>query len=381
MTKRPSTRPPASTCRSTTHERARPSLRPPAAGFSLVEIMVALLVSLFLLAGVLQLYLGNQQTSRLGTGIGDLQQTGQFAVDELANNVRMAAFQGCADAIRAPAQVRALNAPILPLPTDPGSIGGFEVAANGTWTGGTAPANWNGAVPRPLSDVLQVQGGSRAVVNLASTMSSDSAAVALASNPDNIVAGEMVLIADCGAADLFRVTAVTGGLTLVHTTSDNSAANLSKPYVHTGLNAAQATRFNSWVYFVRDSGRDAADGSAIFSLYRLDTSRQNQTAQELVEGVEYLQVLYGERIGTQDIRYRAAPNVTNWGQVVAVKLALLVASREPVLDVADATAGTSCSTRQSPRPAPAAPPSPTANDRRLRRVFSAAINVRNRRDL
>ena len=48
---------------------ARPSVRP-AAGFSLVEIMVALLVSLFLLAGVLQLYLGNQQTSRLGTGIG-----------------------------------------------------------------------------------------------------------------------------------------------------------------------------------------------------------------------------------------------------------------------------------------------------------------------
>ena len=51
---------------------ARSPIRP-AAGFSLVEIMVALLVSLFLLAGVLQLYLGNQQTSRLGTGVGDLQ--------------------------------------------------------------------------------------------------------------------------------------------------------------------------------------------------------------------------------------------------------------------------------------------------------------------
>jgi type IV pilus assembly protein PilW len=360
---------------------ARPSVRP-AAGFSLVEIMVAMLVSLFLLAGVLQLYLGNQQTSRLGTGVGDLQQTGQFAVDELANNLRMAAFQGCADAIRVTAPVRALNAPILPLPTDPGSIGGFEVAANGTWTGGAAPANWNGAVPRPLSDVLQVQGGSRAVVNLASTMGSESAQVALASNPDNIVAGEMVLIADCGAADLFRVTSVTGGLTLVHTTSDNSSANLSKAYTNaTGLNAAQAMRFNSWVYFVRDSGRDAADGSAIFSLFRLDTSRLNQTAQELVEGVEYLQVLYGERIGTQNIRYRAAPNVVNWGQVVAVKLALLVASREPVLDVADATAGYVLLDQTVARTGTSGATLTYANDRRLRRVFSAAINVRNRRDL
>ena len=357
---------------------ARSSVRS-AAGFSLVEIMVAMLVSLFLLAGVFQLYLGNQQTSRLGSGVADLQQTGQFALDELAGNLRMAAFQGCADAVRVTAPVWALNAPTTNLAQT--AVRGFEVAANGTWTGGTAPTNWNGAVPRPLSDVLQVQGGSRAVVNLASTMSSDSAQVALAGNPDNIVAGEMVLVADCRAADLFRVTSVTGGLTLVHTTSDNSSASLSKAYAHTGLNAAQAARFNSWVYFVRDSGRNAADGSDIFSLFRLDTSRTGQTAQELVEGVEQLQVLYGERIGTQDIRYRAAPNVVNWGQVVAVKLALLVASRDPVLDVADATAGYALLDQTAAKTGTSGATITYANDRRLRRVFSATVNIRNRRDL
>ena len=358
---------------------ARPSVRS-AAGFSLVEIMVAMLVSLFLLAGVFQLYLGNQQTSRLGTGVGDLQQTGQFALDELAGNLRMAAFQGCADAVRVTAPVLALNAPTTDLSAT--AVRGFEVATNGTWTGGTAPANWNGAVPRPLSDVLQVQGGSRAVANLASLMGSESAQVALASNPDNIAAGEMVIIADCRTVDLFRVTSVTGGLTLVHTTSDNTSANLSKAYTNaTGLNAAQVMRFNSWVYFVRDSGRNAADGSDIFSLFRLDTSRTGQTAQELVEGVEHLQVLYGERIGTQDIRYRAAPNVANWGQVVAVKLALLVASREPVLDVSDATAGYALLDQTAARTGTSGATITYANDRRLRRVFAATVNIRNRRDL
>ena len=357
---------------------ARPSVRP-AAGFSLVEIMVAMLVSLFLLAGVLQLYLGNQQTSRLGTGVGDLQQTGQFAVDELSNNLRMAAFQGCADAVRVTASVLALNAPTTNLAQS--AVRGFEVASNGTWSGGTAPTNWNGTVPRPLSDVVQVQGGSRTVVNLASTMGSDAAQVALASNPDNIAAGEMVIVADCRTADLFRITSVTGGLTLTHTTADNTSGSLSKAYVHTGLNAAQAMRFNSWVYFVRDSGRDAADGSAIFSLFRLDTSRTGQTAQELVEGVEHLQVLYGERIGTQNIRYRTAPNVTNWGQVVAVKLALLVASRDPVLDVADATAGYALLDQTVAKTGTSGAAITYPNDRRLRRVFAATVNVRNRRDL
>jgi type IV pilus assembly protein PilW len=240
-------------------------------------------------------------------------------------------------------------------------------------------------VPRPLSDVLQVQGGSRAVVNLASKMTSDSAAVALAGNPDNIAAGEMVLIADCRTADLFRVTAVTDSLALTHTTSDNSSASLTTAYTDSDTdpdrNAAQAMRFNSWVYFVRDTGRDAADGSAIFSLYRLDTSRTGQTAQELVEGVEQLQVLYGERIGTQDIRYRAAPNVVNWGQVVAVKLALLVASRDPVLDVADATAGYALLDQTAARSGTSGATLTYANDRRLRRVFSATVNIRNRREL
>jgi type IV pilus assembly protein PilW len=350
-----------------------------AAGFSLVEIMVALLVSLFLLAGVLQLYLGNQQTSRLGNGVGEVQQAGQFALEDLSDSLRMAAFQGCADTLRVTAPVRALNAPTTDLSTS--AVRGFEVASNGTWTGGTAPTNWNGTVPRPLSDVVQVQGGSRAVANLSATMSSDSAQVALATNPDNLVAGEMVVIADCRSADLFRITSVTGGLTLTHTTADNTSGSLSKAYVHTGLNAALATRFNSWVYFVRDTGRDAADGSAIFALYRLDTSRTGQTAQELVEGVEYLQVLYGERIGAQNIRYRTAPNVADWSRVVAVKLALLAGSRDPVLDTADATAGYVLLDQTVAKSGTSGATITYPDDRRLRRVFAATVNVRNRRDL
>ena len=349
------------------------------AGFSLVEIMVAILVSLFLLTGVLQLYLGNQQTSRLGSGVSEIEQTGRFALNELSANLRMAAFQGCADANRVAANVLARNAPTTTLATS--AILGFSVTTGGSWTGGRIPINWVGAVPLAGSDVLQIQGGSRSVSNLASAMSSASANVPLASNPDNLTAGEMAIIADCTAADLIRITSVTGGLTLVYSIADNTQTTLSKAYTNTtGLNAAQAMRFNSWVYFVRDSGRDAADGSAIFSLYRLDTSRQNQAAQELVEGVERLRVLYGERSGTDAIRYRAAANVTDWSQVVAVRVALLAASRDPVLEAADtatytlldqsiAKAGTSGATLTYP------------NDRRLRRVFTASANVRNRRDL
>ena len=361
---------------------ALPRPRRHAAGFSLVEIMVAILVSLFLLAGVLQLYLGNQQTSRLGTGIGEVQQAGQFALDEITGNLRMAGFQGCADSRRIAGNVIARNAPTTTLATS--AVVGFAVASNGNWTGSRIPLNWSGSVPQPSLDVVQAQGGSRTVVDLASPMGSASANIALTANPDNLVAGEMAIIADCAAADLFRITSVTGGNTLTYSSAtDNSPVQMTKPYTNTaGQNAAQVMRFNSWVYFVRDTGRDAADGSAIFALYRLDTSRQNQTAQELVEGIERLRVLYGERGGTgaNTMRYRSAENVADWSQVAAVKVALLAASREPVLDAADpatytlldqtvARAGTAGATITYP------------DDRRLRRVFTATVNVRNRRDL
>ncbi len=349
-----------------------------ARGFSLIEIMVSLVVSLLLLGGMIQLYIANHRTSGIGNGVADVQEAGRFALEELAESLRMATFQGCADATRQKATVTALNSPTTDLSLT--GVVGLEVAANSTWSGGPAPTNWSGVVPRPLSDVLQTQGGSRSVAALSTLMSSASDSVVLASNPDAIAAGEMVLIADCAAADLFRVTAVSSN-TLTHTTSDNSSASLSKAYSATGVNAAQATRFNSWVYFVRDSGRVSADGSAIFSLFRLDTSRTGQTAQELVERVEQLQVLYGQRVpNSANINYFTAPSVTDWTQIVAVKVALLVSSHDPVLDASDtasyvlldqtvAPAGTTGATLTYP------------NDRHLRRVFSTTVNIRNRRSL
>jgi type IV pilus assembly protein PilW len=64
-------------------------------GISLIEIMIALLIGLFLLDGVLQLFSSAQQTYRMQSNLARLQENGRFALDFLERDIRMAGYWGC----------------------------------------------------------------------------------------------------------------------------------------------------------------------------------------------------------------------------------------------------------------------------------------------
>lgn len=61
-------------------------------GLSLVELMVALAVSLLLLAGVFQIYLGNRQSYDTQQGISLVQESGRFATLFLSRSIRHAGY-------------------------------------------------------------------------------------------------------------------------------------------------------------------------------------------------------------------------------------------------------------------------------------------------
>ncbi|MCP4429371.1 MAG: pilus assembly protein PilW, partial [Gammaproteobacteria bacterium] len=65
-------------------------------GISLVEVMVAMVISLFLLGGIIQVYLGNKTSYKFTSSISRIQENGRFALDTLAVDLRMAGFFGCA---------------------------------------------------------------------------------------------------------------------------------------------------------------------------------------------------------------------------------------------------------------------------------------------
>ncbi len=61
-------------------------------GFSLVELMIALTISLVLMAGVGQIFLSTKATNTLQDGLGRLQENARLALDVLSINIGKAGF-------------------------------------------------------------------------------------------------------------------------------------------------------------------------------------------------------------------------------------------------------------------------------------------------
>ena len=61
-------------------------------GLTLVEILVALVLSLFLTAGIIQLFIGTKQSYRFHEALSRIQENGRFAIDRMNADIRMAGF-------------------------------------------------------------------------------------------------------------------------------------------------------------------------------------------------------------------------------------------------------------------------------------------------
>ena len=64
-------------------------------GFSLVELMLATSLGLFLIVGLMQVYLSVEKTYRLQQAIIQLQDNGRFAIHFLSQHIRMAGYADC----------------------------------------------------------------------------------------------------------------------------------------------------------------------------------------------------------------------------------------------------------------------------------------------
>ena len=64
-------------------------------GFSLVELMIALVISLILTAGVIQVYLSSKSAYSTNQALASVQENGRFGLNFLTRDIRMADFWGC----------------------------------------------------------------------------------------------------------------------------------------------------------------------------------------------------------------------------------------------------------------------------------------------
>ena len=358
--------------------RSLPSPHPlkPQAGLSIIEIMVALLVSTILLGGVIQIYVGNQRTSRVGDGLAQLQESARFAVDQISEDIRTAGYLGCVDSRKSANVVANGVDGTNPVNT---AIRGFVADTDGDLSP-TPPATLTTTTNLPIanSDVVMIQRASSASMQLSTAMTSETDHVRVGTNNLGVGSDQVLLISDCDRAVIFRVTAEpyddSGDIVFEHDATGNSS-NSFDDVAFTDTDNTFIRRFMESAYYVGDTGRTNSAGSAVRALYRVGIGGQ----EELVEGIEQIRVLYGETDASNgSVQYRPADSAgLSMADVTRVQIALLVSSTERTLDQSDDNDYQMLDITVQPAADGGTYAYP--DDRRLRRVFTTTITLRNRR--
>ncbi|MEH6626100.1 MAG: PilW family protein [Motiliproteus sp.] len=359
-------------------------------GVSLVELMISLVISSLLMLGVFEVFLGSSNTDRVAHAFARIQENGRLAMDILSRNIRMAGYQGCIDPALIDMNIIADDPPTIDLGND--GIKGYETDST-TWNTVNRNDDLDSITGVPSgSDVVYVQYVSPSGVNVVCNGNGITSCEAVNANikiNDNSVGlnkYDIAIVSDCENADMFRIVNMIGDAngdgytTLAHSNSHNSSNNLSKPYDED----AQVMTFEALAYYVKDTGRNNAHGEDIYSLYHFDATYHDPNVstitgreQELVEGIEQLQILYGERLATGNMRFVPADGSgLDFADVEAVRLSVLVASTEPVLQADDNKTYKLLETDVEPDGA-TLPETVHPDDRRLRQIFSSTIYLRN----
>lgn len=292
------------------------------AGISLVELMVAITLSLILGAAVVQIFISSKNVNRVQEAVSYLQESGRFAIERISRDLRMAGYVGCArsDAIQYSNRVIGNNGTDVNLAPSSGAVVEGVRGENNVVAG-----NAHQAVAG--TDVLTIRKASASGMRLASAMASATDSLSIEENSAGAVAGDILMVGDCIEADLFRVTSIgaVAPITLGHDTTMNSSDRLRKAYDH----SAEVMVFEPVTYFV-------AENNGRRSLYVRErraglglAANQTPPRVELVEGVENMQLEFGIDDGTGKVGgYVGAGAVTDWTEVLSVKVDLLLRSVE-----------------------------------------------------
>ncbi len=334
-------------------------------GISLVEILVAVVISLFLLGGVIQVYVGNKASYSFTEAIGRIQENARFAMETMAQDLRMAGFFGCAifDPEDTENIVNNLNVdspdynPALHDFLGAGILNGSE----GDGLNGSDSITMRGSKPTQVNVHPPYNVSTSAMIHVTATE---------AVQPDDIV-----MVSNCRGADIFQVTNKTNSTTasqnaIVHNTgapTPGTPGNYNPDSCKDGGNAhclsqtygSDAALFE--MQTVTYSIQAGASGEP--ALWR----SENGTDIELVDGIEQMQILYGLDTDGDDFpnQYVTIDNVPDTYDVMSIRLMLLVRSDSDFLAEASQTYTYNGATV-------------TPADRRLRQVFQTTIALRNR---
>ena len=322
----------------------------------MVELMVAMTLGLLLMAAVLQTFVGAKRTYEFQQEFSRIQENGRFAMNFLTKAIRQADYWGCLK--NAGVMDSNLEAVVGSDPTV-----GFEAVNKGS---SFALSSGLGESP----DLFTVRGGREGGIPVTENSAGVQIKLDKINHPTgmNIDQGDILIVTDCIHGEIFQVTTTNSA---TKTVTHNSGI----PAVSPG-NAAPAGLSN--VYGPPDAVVYAADSMKFWirtgaggepALVRGSEYDALTGGVELVEGIENLQLLLGYDTNGDGVAESYAPPppaaAGDPSEVVAVQVNLVARSLRD--NITDTSASFDFNGQTY-----------TPTDRRLRKVFTTNVAIRNR---
>ena len=299
-------------------------------GYTLIELMVSMLLGLFIITTVTQIFLSSNESNSLNRQLGLMQEAARIAMTEMASDIRMAGHTGC----------------------ESSTVVGNALLNNSTafeWLTAEQPVqglNQSNALSQinsgSLSEGLLIFKLNPDVIYQVTNHNTSSNTLTLDTNvnglltPDNAVG---IIRQDCSQVSLIALSSVSGN-NISHATG--GAGNLrncfnqlkgdfrcydsSSPTGTVSFDPGFVRPLDSVAYFIK-----LEDG--LPTLFRKDA---NNTAIPLVDGIEAMRVYYGldtdgngvanRYINAGERAYKSA----DWKTVTSIRIHLLVRSEMEV---------------------------------------------------
>lgn len=313
----------------TTRRHARPQ-----AGFTLVELMIAMILGLVVIAGITSVFLAGQQSFRTNHALSDVQDSSRIAFELMARDIRQAGFTGCgSDRIANVLSNGPSGTPVWWADSTNPVLGYSGGTTDPAVTSGTAVANRVAA-----TDSIALIGATNLPVGITAD-NPGSAQFTLSAAAANLTTGDVIVVCDPDHASVTQTTNVSG-TTVNHAASGtpgNCTASLSYP-VACGSSGSTYQYSNNATLATLDPvdwyvGNNPDGGTSLYRISLVNVSGvPTPTAQEMVRNVTNMAVTYLQGGNSSFLSASSLGSVTlgtpslAWTNVTAVHVVLTVES-------------------------------------------------------
>ena len=285
-------------------------------GLSLIELMIALGLGLFLVNTIIDVYSGTRQTYRTQESLARLQENARFAIDTLRKDLRLAGFVGCKNLgeVTPRSSVNTVDSY-----SSSDVLRGFNDTGQETFSPSLPQNIGNLFDDTADADVLVIRGAGKCASRLNLDMA-DFENLEIDNNRCGFSEDDVVMLANCESADIFSIENEP-----ILDRENPVAIEAEAPLLSNYLadSGAELLTLTSNVYYVAS---DPVTG--IPALFSANEAQQTPVGELIAEGVESFQIEYGidnDNDGLPDAYDTVPADLAN---VLVVKIRLLMRTME-----------------------------------------------------